>query len=572
MSVIKKVLHMTISPCAGAPGNLNDCLNKYSLYTSKVYCKRPVINIANFLIDYQDNLSESELQGAIDEANIIHFHNCTYEYFKRYDFTNKRLFFQLHSEPAVKGDILKKYREHCITLAQKHITLYKKPIPAVPNIFDIYEEIYTPGEKNKNKPIIFYSVTSVTKRSNYDDTCAGKGYDETNIILDRIKKEFGNKVVIKRFIKTEKRKVLEEKRKADVVIDECVTGGYHLTSLEGLSQGCVVINGLNDKVKKVIKDVSGCGDDIPFESCNIKQLYEVLTFLIKLWYEKNEAFRNLQKLSREWMENYWNPAKMVSHFEDIYDKYTETCSNPYEGLRYSSQLDRVRQDRNITKEQYCPDTNALKLPNLKSKLRVKNKPALILGMGPSVNRVDGIEDYLWNSTVFTCNYYFKKFGNIPVDFWCCIDAGVLKNAVNEIDKDAIVVANYPVTYTPFSNSRLWLQDNLDVLNKEFKTGIEIERPFTVATIMLMMAIYFDCNPIYITGVDLSLNKSDNNYCYSADCDKHYNSKFRPFTNNYRWIIKEFKKLKKEAEIRSIKVYNLDSESKNFNVFPIYKRS
>lgn len=563
---LKTVLNVMKSPCAGAPGNLNECLNKYSYYNSKVYCEKSKISISDFSCDYKDNVPRAHLQQEIDNADLIHFHNCSLDQFNRFNFENKPFIIQLHSEPRTKSGILQKYRNVCITIAQKHATLYKSPIYTVPNIFDSYDERYLPEKKSEDKVVIFYSATSVCKHSDYTNTCAGKGYEETIDILNKIKKQYKDSVEIRTFLKTAKLDVLEAKRTSDIVIDECVTGGYHLTSLEGLSMGCIVINALNDKVEDVFRNISDYKEyELPFDVVNINLLYDRLCKIIQHKFINLNNFKYWQKNSRDFMENYWHPAKMIKWYEKKYDEMLGLCSNPYEGLRYSSDLERVRKDRNKVKKQY--NKGYVLVGSLKDEH--KNKPALILGMGNSVNKVD-LTKHFENDIVFACNYYFKKFPNLNPDVWSCIDSSAFRDIMskNVIPKETTIIANYPVSYVDVKNDHVfWLTNNLIEYNENFKSKIEIERPYTVATIMLMNAIYMGCNPIYIVGIDLSLSKSDSNYCYN---DKAYNNKFRPFNNNYLWIMKEFKKLRHEAEIRGIKIYNLDHTPQNFDVFDVLK--
>ena len=56
------------------------------------------------------------------------------------------------------------------------------------------------------------------------------------------------------------------KRRAHIVIDECITGSYHRNSLEGLAAGCVVINGAGfaPEVLDVLRRCAGDDAGNPF--------------------------------------------------------------------------------------------------------------------------------------------------------------------------------------------------------------------------------------------------------------------------------------------------------------------
>jgi hypothetical protein len=320
-------------------------------------------------------------------------------------------------------------------------------------------------------------------------------------------------------------------------------------------------------VEKVFRNISGLPYDlpIPFEVANIGHLEKLLVDLITMKIEDPHQFKQKQDSNRNFMKMYWNPIKMVSYFETLYDLYLNENSNPYAGLRYSSDLQRVRENRNLSAAGYRRNkvqvAKELKLDSLK--FIGEGKEALLLALGPSAGTID-LNKYS-KCDIFSCNFYYKKFGIDIVKYWFCIDSVAFRQAISEINKDAVVFANYPIkNVIPFVNNRVWLCDNEKLLNKYFNSNIEFERPLTVATVMLAMAIYMQYNPIYITGVDLSLEKSHNNYCYK---DVFYNAKFRDFHSNYKWIIKEFKKLKHEADVRGIKIIDLNERrDKNLKVF------
>ena len=59
---------------------------------------------------------------------------------------------------------------------------------------------------------------------------------------------------------------LAMKRRAHIVIDECVTGSYHRNSLEGLAAGCVVVNGVGllPGVEEVLRRCAPEAHALPF--------------------------------------------------------------------------------------------------------------------------------------------------------------------------------------------------------------------------------------------------------------------------------------------------------------------
>jgi hypothetical protein len=97
------------------------------------------------------------------------------------------------------------------------------------------------------------------------------------------------------------------KRRAHIVIDECVTGGYHRNSLEGLAVGCVVVNGVGllPEVIETLRYCTGEETSNPFAFASLEILEGVLTSLLERGVESllEEGWYN-----RQWMERYWGFA------------------------------------------------------------------------------------------------------------------------------------------------------------------------------------------------------------------------------------------------------------------------
>lgn len=316
-----KVLHITKTPCAGAPGMLNQCLNDYSDIESKVFVECTKLTQGDFSMDYKDSVTREQLKETIEWADIIHLHNQDPE---KYHVTHKPFVIQLHSEPAKKGGLVKKYPRQCITIAQKHATLYHG-IPAVPNLIPLDDPSYTADcERGSSVVTIVYSPTDKRSRSSYKDTCRGKGYDETLKVLNAVKNVFKDKVKIHILTGQPKEVVLMHKRHSDIVIDECVTGGYHLSGLEGLATGNLVFGFLNQEVKELICKITGSpgGMELPWYSCKFDDDFMiVLHNMVECILDSRKVFNEAHgiKYGRQWMEEYWHPKKLIEkHYKPIY--------------------------------------------------------------------------------------------------------------------------------------------------------------------------------------------------------------------------------------------------------------
>ena len=319
-----KILQLGSSPCAGAIGMLSESINTYSEHKSEVFVKKLFTGVGNFGIDYNGILKARDLNAHIKEADIIHVHNShPYEW----RINGKPHLIQLHSEPKLKGGIAKDSPNNCCTLAQKHALLYKK-LPYVPNLVPLNKKVYTYKEpRNKRQVYLVYSPTSKTKFLDYHETCRGKGYSETIDVLNRLYIEFGNRIRLGIFFNKDKVEVLKAKRTSDIVIDECVTGGYHLSGLEGLAMGNVVVGYLMPKVIDLITEMSGChSDELPWINTKQEFLFQRLKALINLKLNNPQKFDELRQKSVDWVYKYWHPRNLLKHYFSLYERILENGS------------------------------------------------------------------------------------------------------------------------------------------------------------------------------------------------------------------------------------------------------
>jgi hypothetical protein len=189
----------------------------------------------------------------------------------------------------------------------------------VPNAIPIDDPYHTPIEKDIGTPAfrakefnsiprICYSPSNV-KLKGWNN----KGHDEVIMAMKNVKlpHEF---IVIhnKPFYEC-----LKIKQSCDICIDEVVTGSYHMSSLEAMSQGLAVINNIDRECEETLHKWTNSGVGThPFIKANphtlANKIMELLMNRVKL--------REAQAFSRSFMKTHWNTEKICKRFMEIYTK------------------------------------------------------------------------------------------------------------------------------------------------------------------------------------------------------------------------------------------------------------
>src|ERR1044072_4711142 len=103
----------------------------------------------------------------------------------------------------------------------------------------LWEQAFQPGAKGD---VVTIAYTPSGKHESYPAGHRlywhGKGYATTMAVLDRLAGRYPIRVEAVRDRQLSHAEALAAKRRAHIVIDECVTGSYHRNSLEGPAPGC----------------------------------------------------------------------------------------------------------------------------------------------------------------------------------------------------------------------------------------------------------------------------------------------------------------------------------------------
>jgi hypothetical protein len=331
-----KVIHFSKTMLAGAPIRLVKALNKYSNYNVRLidlnkcsmYDQDLVWNKYHQDIMY-DN-SKKKMYQLAQDADIIHLHNYidldSNEFapisFRDLLKNGKKIIRHFHTNPSTLAEVnkipLSKILDNSIpslVIAQFQERYYLNSM-VVPNISGMNDMILNPSPA-ENKWDIFYSPSS--ESSGWSTRWDTKGSIETKEILRNLKRKLKCSVLYtsNRPLKV----VLAEKAKSTIVIDELITGSYHLSSLEGIALGKTTLAFLDDRTQYVLRQISG-SSVCPFINVRLENAEELIRYLLT----HPDQIKEIGLASRNWFDNYWTNEKMIKHFVDVYDKLMEDPS------------------------------------------------------------------------------------------------------------------------------------------------------------------------------------------------------------------------------------------------------
>ena len=328
----KLIVQISRTNCAGAIWRIHDAINKYTPHTCRTITTSNRTNGRKFPQDVNiyDSVSVSAL---LKRADVIHFHNMVdHEAPEMRPYAdllrNKKKVLQYHTEPKLlqrnyKRDVVNRDDIKTLVIAQKHVRFYPRSTK-VPNLVDINDPVLTPSNRKwEGGPLkVIYTPSDLNSYPDYSGTCCGKGYSDVMAVLRRLEKEG----IIEATVITNQtwEELMPIKRQHDICIDECVTGGYHLCSLESLSQGLVTIAWLDDSTRKAINDISGNQEELPWINTRQAELYDRIKNLASTGADN---IARIKRRGRQWMERYWDPKKLVEKFLEAYGLIDQKPNN-----------------------------------------------------------------------------------------------------------------------------------------------------------------------------------------------------------------------------------------------------
>lgn len=315
------IVHLATDAIAGMPFKLVSALQAQSPFSVRLIETKHRKTYPQDMV-FSDSIDEAvEL---IQKADIIHFHNnldLSSRAFAPIDFTElqkkgTRFVRQFHSIPSTIARKMNCSVEEILSSTIPSLVIGQYPeryfpnAKVVPNCIPINDDSYMPLSRDENlKSDILFSPSK--KASAWSERWNTKGMPETIRMLKKLKKQRDCRVEV--VTDSPLDKVLYKKRRSYIVLEEMVTGSYHLSGLEGLSMGKATLCYLDKRVEFVMKQLSGA-DSLPFVNTMLEHSEKVLAYLLA----NRGTGDELGAASRKWMEQYWNEEVLMRQFADIY--------------------------------------------------------------------------------------------------------------------------------------------------------------------------------------------------------------------------------------------------------------
>lgn len=323
------VVHIAFSPLAGAPIRIVNALNAYTNMHARLINTNPAgYGKRTFPEDliWGGGANKEECLELISKADIIHCYHwidfdsdknplgvCLKKVAPRAKFVRmfeSDLDFIIKNNPSISAqEILNDPYPKLVIPHYPERTFLDAFV--VPNIIPINDPLLMPMAIQSEKPSVFFSASSCG--SMWCERWNTKGLPEVVRQMENLQKiiDFNFRLVTN----TPYEQCQKLKQQSDIVIGDTTSGSYHLTDLEGLSQGKPVFSYLDSRTQLTLTNLLGCSD-LPFVNSRLEEIDLPMCEMIG-----NETLRKeIGIFSRQWIEKYYRPENLVKYFLDAYEK------------------------------------------------------------------------------------------------------------------------------------------------------------------------------------------------------------------------------------------------------------
>jgi GT2 family glycosyltransferase len=311
-----RVVSYATTPLVGVPAILERCINAHTPHHARcVWASDSYPNGISFAGDISWSASPARAMAVLEAADVVVVHNGKVNDQHRQVLTGKPVVTVAHNYMSNVDDGLVRLGFPGVVAGQYQATLPEfQGWPIVPNPIALWEHEHDPRNRGQQVTIAY---TPSGKHDVYPGGHPlywhGKGHGQTIRVLDALAARYPIRLEVTRDRFVSHAEARNMKRRAHILIDECVTGSYHRNSLEGLAAGCVVINGVGSLpgVAEALRDCAGSEAGVPFIRADLTCLESILELLIGLG---PDAITAMGAENRFWLERHWNFANQWDRF------------------------------------------------------------------------------------------------------------------------------------------------------------------------------------------------------------------------------------------------------------------
>lgn len=305
----KHVLHLSNTFLEGEPARAAKMTDKYSKkFVARSICwKRPgrLCGLVTDMIGSEMPLAE--LDTWLEWADIIHYHDA---------YQSQQVLHALGKPPPQKPSVYHWHGQEdytleaadpqeCTFVRSTHSPKLLDAEYVLPTVVDITEDVFQPTNRRPNKlPMISFTPDSRPRKE-----CVGNTVHVLNAIR-RIRLE--RKGYYQGLEGREEDHRVKLRRAADIAIIGVLNGPYNPTMMQYLASGVTCVGAISEEAWDDIASITG-SESLPVMKANRDVLLKML-----VTFAEGRLWPHHGKLTREWMEQFWNPEKIVSEFDQLY--------------------------------------------------------------------------------------------------------------------------------------------------------------------------------------------------------------------------------------------------------------
>jgi hypothetical protein len=265
--------------------------------------------------------SKEEAISLIMKADLIHCHHWIDLQYNPFgiDFRGKAVVRHFHSEPdfvAYHANveratiIFEDIPQIVVAQHQERYYPFARPVPNIINTDQIQKVVASLNVEKDDLLRIGFHPTS--ESDCFSERWNTKGSVQTLQMLERLK---NGSIVIENQKNVPHSVLLSIRARCDILLDEMVTGAYHLTGLESLALGKPTFGYIDQRCAYNIFAITDCST-LPWLNFSLNELEKPL-----LEFCTNKQLREYVGIkSKEWINQHWSDKALVLHYVDVYDE------------------------------------------------------------------------------------------------------------------------------------------------------------------------------------------------------------------------------------------------------------